>query len=335
MKKKIYIPLICAVVVGAVVVAAWQVKKALTVTPAVTADTWVYIHDGMVEPEGALDGTWLQRALDHYDFGERLASGQIDGAYLLDSGMAALPIARRIVSHQQTPIRLTFNNIRLKEQWAGRVSSRLLCDSASVMQAMLDPAFLAEAGMDTLNVIGLFLPDTYEVFWTITPQELMQRMLKEYRRFWNEVRQAKAEGLDLTPQEVTILASIAEEETRNRSERGTVAMLYWNRLQLGMLLQADPTVKYAMGDFGLRRILKSHLQTVSPYNTYLNRGLPPGPIRCVEKATIDTFLNTRTHPYIYMCARPQLDGRHNFATTYSEHLRNAAAYRQAIGNLKP
>lgn len=335
MKKK-QIIIIAAICIVSFCLAAggtygWRLWKGLKVDPVVKENTWVYIHDGQVDdPNFALENEALQWALNHYQFEEKLKEGKLDGAYLLKPEANALMVARMITRHQQTPIRISFNNIRLKEQWAGRVASKLLCDSVQLMQAMLDPAFLQEAETDEENVIGILLPDTYEVYWNTTPQELMQRMLKEYRKFWNEARVQKAEGWDLTPQEVSILASIAEEETANRAERGKVAMLYWNRLQLGMPLQADPTVKYALGDFGLKRILNAHLQVESPYNTYRHQGLPPGPIRMPEKATIDSILNAHIHPYLYMCAKPDFSGTHNFATTLSEHLRNAAAYHRAL-----
>ena len=334
MKKKKILYIILAAVLGVVLVggaaAGWVVYKTLKVDPVIHEGTWVYIHEGKVKPADVLNSTALVWALDHYKFDDKLKAGKLDGAYYLEPYSTAIAVARKITLHQQTSIKLTFNNIRLKEQWAARVSEKLLCDSAQVMQAMLDPAFLKEAETDEANVISIILPDTYEVYWNTSAPDLMQRMLKEYRRFWNEVRRQKAESWGLTPQEVSILASIAEEETQNRSERGKVGMLYWNRLQMDMPLQADPTVKFALGDFGLKRILNKHLEVESPYNTYRHQGLPPGPIRMAEKATIDTILNAHIHPYLYMCAKPDFSGTHNFATTLSQHLRNAEAYHRAL-----
>ena len=305
----------------------------LTKAPAVPKTEWVYIIGNELQTPAPLADDRIQQALALYKFDEKLAAGNLEGAYRLDSGMTARAVAQKLCFHQQTPVRITFHEMRMKEQWAGKVSEKLMCDSASLMQAMLDPAFLAEAETDERNVIGLLLPDTYEVYWNVKPKDLMQRMLKEYRKFWNESRVSKADGWGLTPQEVTILGSIAEEETQNRSERGTVAMLYWNRLQFDMPLQADPTVKFALKDFGLKRILNKHLEVESPYNTYKYAGLPPGPIRMVDKATLDTILNARMHTYLYMCAKPDFSGRHNFATTYGEHLRNAEAYHAALNKL--
>lgn len=320
-----------AALLGVAAVCGWLGVKRLMYDPVVEAESWVYIHDGQVEdPGNALQAATLQWALSYYGFDDKVQQGRLDGAYRLQAGAAALPVARQLTRHQQTPVRIAFNNIRLKEQWAGRVAPRLLCDSAALVEAMTDPAFLAEAGVDEANVIGLLLPDTYELYWNTSAPDVMRRMLREYRTFWNDERTARATELGLTPREVTVLCSIAEEETNNARERGIVARLYWNRLQRGMLLQADPTVKFALGDFGLKRILLSHLTVDSPYNTYRYAGLPPGPLRMVEKATIDALLNSEPHDYLYMCAKPELNGLHNFARTLAEHQRNADAYHRAI-----
>ena len=330
--KKLLIVLGVLVAVGAGVGAyAWY---ALRVKPVTTETHWLYIVGDSVSNPELLAADEIQWAMKLTEYDERLHQGKLEGAYKLVGGMTATQVARKLALHQQDPVRVTFNNARLKEQVAGKMARTLMCDSAAILKAMLDPAFLAEAKVDAANVASIFLPDTYEVYWNIKPEELMQRMLREYNRFWNEKRQQQAQALNLSPREVSILASIAEEETTNRQERGTVARLYWNRLQQGMLLQADPTVKFALGDFALKRILLRHLEVDSPYNTYRYAGLPPGPIRVVEKATIDTILNSRPNNYLYMCAKPDFSGRHNFATSLAEHLRNADAYHQALNARK-
>ena len=327
--KMVILAVVAVVLLAAGGIGYWMWNR-LTRMPAVEKTVWVYIEGNELKTPEVLTDSRIKQALEFYKFDEKLQSGSLEGAYRIDSGMTARAVAQKICFHQQTPVRITFHEMRLKEQWAGKVSEKLMCDSASVMAAMLDPEFLQEAETDEQNVIGILLPDTYEVYWNVKPKDLMQRMLKEYRKFWSEARVAKADGWGLTPQEVTILGSIAEEETQNRSERGVVAMLYWNRLQFDMPLQADPTVKFALKDFGLKRILNKHLEVESPYNTYKYAGLPPGPIRMVDKTTLDTILNARIHTYLYMCAKPDFSGKHNFATTYSEHLRNAAAYHRAL-----
>lgn len=264
------------------------------------------------------------------------------GAYLLKEGMTRKQVERTFKFRQQTPVRITFSGCRTLQDWAGRLGSfktkagapLMNCDSLALLKAIHDPAFLAKMDLDSVNVISMLLPDTYEVYWTITPEDLLQRLRVEYLRYWNDERTAACKTLHLTQREMSVLASIAEEETANRHERGVVGRLYWNRLQKGMFLQADPTVKFALGDPTIRRVLLSHLEVESPYNTYKNLGLPPGPLRMVDKATIDSILTSRTHDYLYMCAKPELNGLHNFAKTLLEHNRNAEAYHRAISRKK-
>lgn len=265
------------------------------------------------------------------------------GAYLLKEGMTRKQVERTFLLRQQTPVRVTFSGCRTLQDWAGRLGSfktkagvpLMNCDSLALLNAIYDPAFLAKTALDSANVISVLLPDTYEVYWTITPDELIHRLHVEYKKYWNADRTTQCESLHLNQREMSVLASIAEEETANRHERGVVGRLYWNRLQKGMLLQADPTVKFALGDPTIRRILLSHLEVESPYNTYKHPGLPPGPLRMVDKATIDSILLSRPHDYIYMCAKPELNGLHNFAKTLSDHNRNADAYRRAISKPFP
>lgn len=306
----------------------------------VIREHWVYVHPS--EPYDSLlahvrpalgddsDFRWFCRMAVHYELPSRTAAGGIVGAYKLRAGMTARAVAVTLSRRWQTPVRITFHNVRRKEDLAGRIARRLMADSTQILAAMNDSGLCRRCGTDTVLVANLFLPDTYEVYWNIAPADLVQRMETEHRRFWNDARRAKASALGLSPDEAAIIASIAEEETADRAERGVVARLYWNRLQRGMPLQADPTVKYAVGDFTLRRILQKHLAVESPYNTYRHTGLPPGPIRIAEKATIDSLLDSRPHPYIYMCAKEDFSGRHNFATTLTEHNRNAARYHQAL-----
>ena len=180
----------------------------------------------------------------------------------------------------------------------------------------------------------MFLPDTYQFYWTTSVDDFLTRMKREYDKFWTEDRIKKAEKMGLTPNEVSIIASIAEEETNNVKERGVVGRLYINRVQKNMPLQADPTVKFALQDFSLRRIKSEHLKVNSPYNTYKNTGLPPGPIRIPNKTTIDSILDSEPHDFIYMCAKEDFSGLHNFATNYKEHQQNATKYRNALNRRK-
>ena len=250
------------------------------------------------------------------------------GAYRVDDGMSMLDLARHIRSGQQTPVRLTFNNIRTLPELAARVGRTLEADSASFMAAV--DTVLSRSGVAPERRIGCFMPDTYEFYWTTPAPRVVERLVAHRDAFWNNKRLIQAADLGLTPDQVAVVASIAEEETNAADERATVGRLYVNRIKRGMRLQADPTVKFAVGDFSLRRITGRHLAVESPYNTYLRDGLPPGPIRMPEARTIDAILTSAPHPYLYMCARSDMSGRHNFAITLADHQRNAAAYRRAL-----
>lgn len=256
----------------------------------------------------------------------------VNGAYLIEPGMSAIDIARKISRGAQTPIKLTFNNIRTLDQLASRVGERLELDSLQFMKACDE--VLPGAGFTKPTYIAAFLPDTYEFYWTASPESVVKRLLDYRNRFWNDERRAKAKSLGLTPVQAATVASIAEEETNNAEERGVVARLYMNRLNRGMLLQADPTVKYAVGDFGLRRITGAHLAVASPYNTYKNPGLPPGPIRMPSARTLDALLKSKPHNYIYMCAKEDFSGLHNFASDFATHQKNAARYRKELDRRK-
>ncbi|MCL1868228.1 MAG: endolytic transglycosylase MltG [Paludibacter sp.] len=252
------------------------------------------------------------------------------GRYAIYDGMSNLTLVRELRNGQQTPVNLTFNNIRTKEQLAARIAEQLIADSLSIITLLNDTNYLKPLGLTPATSITLFIPDTYEMYWTTYAPSLFKRMEKEYHAFWTDARLKKARQIPLSAQEVATLASIVEEETNYQPERPTVAGLYINRLRQHIKLQADPTVKYANADFKLRRVLNSHLTTQSPYNTYQVFGLPPGPIRIASRNGIDAVLNYAHHNYLFMCAKETFDGTHNFATTYAEHQQNARRYQQAL-----
>ena len=256
------------------------------------------------------------------------------GRYEINPGISNLRLVHKLKTGRQSALKLTFNNIRTKEQLAGRLSKQIMADSASILQHLNDSAFLTKYELNPNTSVALFIPDTYEVFWDMAADELFERMKKEYDRFWNDERKEKAALIPMTEVEVSTLASIVEEETNSKSERPIVAGLYINRLKTDMPLQADPTVKFAYGDFSLRRITGTHLRTQSPYNTYKNKGLPPGPIRLATASGIDAVLNHEKHNYIFMCAKETLNGEHNFAATYAEHQVNARKYQKALDERK-
>ena len=249
------------------------------------------------------------------------------GSYVVAPGEQAIRVSRAIMAGRQTPVRLTYNNLRTLGQLAARVAEVLECDSASFVAAC--DSILPEAGFrHTEQYPAAFLPDTYD--WTTDAADVVSKLLATRSSFWNDTRRAKASELGLTPVEVATLASIVEEETNKTDERPKVARLYLNRLARNMQLQADPTVKFAIGDFSLRRIGASHLSVDSPYNTYRVTGLPPGPIRVAEASTIDAVLDAPQHNYLYMCAKSDFSGYHDFAETYNRHRINAARYHMAL-----
>lgn len=253
------------------------------------------------------------------------------GHYVVKDGMNVIEVVRMLKLGLQTPVNVTMNNVKIPAQLAGKLAPQLEADSVELVEVFTDEALAKELGFDSpLTMFSIFLPNTYEFYWTVKPREFVDRMYREYKRFWEGDRDKKRERSGLDRVEVATLASIVYEETRKVDEMPRVAGVYMNRLRTGMPLQADPTIKYAMQDFGLRRILNRHLKTPSPYNTYLNRGLPPSPICMPSVEAIDAVLNFEKHDYLFFCARPTFDGYHNFAKTYSEHLRNARAYQAEL-----
>lgn len=252
------------------------------------------------------------------------------GRYEITSGMSNFSLLRRLISGRQTPLNLTFNNLRTKADLAGSLSNQIMADSLDILNHLNDTAFLAKYQLTPETSVCLFIPNTYEVFWDMDSEELFERMNKEYQAFWTEERKAAAAAIPLSLTEVSTLASIVEEESNANAERPTIAGLYLNRIKQGMPLQADPTVKFAVGNFGLKRINSTHTAVKSPYNTYQNTGLPPGPIRIASSSGIKAVLKYEKHNYIFMCAKETFDGTHNFAATWEEHQRNARKYQQAL-----
>ncbi len=271
------------------------------------------------------------RPFEHYARRIGLTENVKPGHYTLTKGQTIIQLARMLNLGQQTPVNVIVRQSRLPGILAARVAGQLELDSVSLHQAMRDPAILKEYGFDNeLELFSLFIPNTYEMWWTATPQDFIARMAREYNTFWNEDRKAKLPRTRLTQMEVSSLAAILNEETTKTDEMPTMAGVYINRLRAGMPLQADPTVKYAMGDFALRRILNKHLKTPSPYNTYINKGLPPTPITMPSIAAIDAVLDFKESNYLYFCAKEDFSGYHNFAATYAQHLVNARRYAAAL-----
>jgi UPF0755 protein len=252
------------------------------------------------------------------------------GHYLLNDGMSNNELVNMLRAGLQTPVKLTFNNVRTKEQLAGKVANIIEADSVALLHALLDTALLAKYDFTPATVSVMIIPNTYEIWWNTDANEFLERMHREYKKFWNEKRMEKAQQAGMTPVEVGTLASIVDEETIKNDEKPTVAGLYINRLDKGIRLQADPTIKYVLGDFTVNRVLSRDLLIDSPYNTYMYRGLPPGPIRFPSITGIEAVLNHEDHNYLYMCAKDDFSGYHNFAKTLRQHNINAAKYRRAL-----
>ncbi len=253
-----------------------------------------------------------------------------EGRYILQKNMTNLVAIRKLRAGAQDPIKVTFNNVRLKKDLAGKIVKNLQIDSLKILEMLNSPAIAAKYGFDTTSILCMFLPNTYDMYWTTTPEKLFDRMSIEYKNYWTQERKDKASKIGFTPLQVSILASIVEAETKKKNEAKTVAGLYINRINQNEPLQADPTVVYAIGDFAKKRILFKDLEFDSPYNTYKYTGLPPGPINLPTLNSLEAVLNYEKHKYIFMCAKEDFSGYHAFAETYEDHLKNAARYRNAL-----
>lgn len=259
------------------------------------------------------------------------------GRYAIKPGEGALKTWRHLKNGLQEPVNLTIPSVRTMDKLAAELSKRLMIDSAAISKALTDEATCEKYGYDTATIACMFIPNTYDMYWNVSMDKLLDRMKKESGKFWNFERTQKAKSMNLTPNQVITLASIVDEETANNAEKPMIAGMYYNRLVFrdaeypnGMPLQADPTIKFAWKRFELKRIYNNLLYINSPYNTYKNTGLPPGPIRIPSVAGIDAVLNHVHHNYLYMCAKEDFSGTHNFARTYQEHLQNAAKYSAAL-----
>lgn len=252
------------------------------------------------------------------------------GRYKLTAGMSNRSLIGNLRGGYQEAVKLRFSNIRLKENLAGVLGENFLADSAQFSSILNNDTIAQQYGFTKDNFYTMFIPNTYEIYWNTSPEKVIERLNEEYNKFWTKERLDKAKALNMTPQEVSVLASIVRGEALHNDEMPMIAGLYLNRLQKGMLLQADPTVIFANNDFTIRRVLNKHLTIDNPYNTYRFKGLPPGPINMPPIVAIDAVLNPATHDYIYMCAKEDFSGYHAFATSVSEHQVNAKKFQKAL-----
>ena len=270
--------------------------------------------------------TGLRIMMRHSSYADNIRTGR----YAIEPSEGAVVVFHHLKNGQQTPLRLVIPESRTMDRLASVLSRKLMLDSATFVNTLRDSATLNRLEYDTCTISALFVPNSYEVYWDVSCNDLLERMKREHDRFWQGDRQAKAQQLNMSPVEVCTLASIIDEETSNNAEKPMIAGMYLNRLQQRMPLQADPTIKFALRQFELRRIYNKLLTIDSPYNTYRYKGLPPGPIKIASIQGIDAVLNPVSHDYLYMCAKEDFSGTHNFARTYQEHLKNAARYSQAL-----
>ena len=335
MKRRTQILTACIVVAVATAIAGGCVAYMLYhhLTPADT--TYIYVDDddsidSVLRKVEATDADVSMTAMKwlteytHYDQHIR------PGRYEVSNEQNTLQLFRDMRNHNSCPINMIVPSVRTVDQLAGRLGRQLMTDSATIATAFHDPEVWHELGYTEATFPALFIPDTYEVYWEMSVSKLIERLAQVNRQFWNDERQKKATDIGLSREEVMTLASIVDSETANNGEKPRIAGLYMNRLNRGILLQSDPTVIFAVGDFSIRRVLNEHLQTPSPYNTYRVKGLPPGPIRIPSVAGIDAVLNYEHNDYIYMCAKEDFSGTHNYAVTFAEHMANARRYVKAL-----
>lgn len=335
-KKALFVLLILLVIAGALGFYGYTV-----ITTGFNIDKTVYVYiderrDYNVLLKELKDSAHLE-SVSNFDMLASALSYKDNikaGRYAVKSDMDIYTLIKYLRSGHQTPVKLKFNNIRTKDNLAERIGEQLMFGEEKLLSELDNSQKCGELGFKPETVIAMFIPNTYEVYWDISVNNFLERMKQEYNNFWTDKRKNEAEEIGLTLIEVSTLASIVEEECTYSAEYPIVAGLYLNRLRVGQVLQADPTVKFAVGDFGLRRILNKHLEVDSPYNTYLYKGLPPGPIRMPSIKGIDAVLNYAKHDYFYMCAKEDFSGYHNFAKAHSEHQQNAAKYRMALNTRK-
>jgi UPF0755 protein len=335
MIRKILLGLLVLVILSALFV-GWRFF--MSATNFDEKSKFLYIRTGQVNQTAILES--LDTLIDHPGSFRFLANrvkvweNLGPGKYEIKKGTSLWELARTLRNRRQSPVNLVITKIRTKENFAGLVGRKFESDSLAIINYMNDPDTLKHYGLDSNTIMTAVFPNTYTYFWNSTPTMIFRKLFTEYKTVWNEERKQKADKIGLSPTEAYILASIVEEETNAKDEKDTMASVYRNRLKKSIRLGADPTVKFALRDFSLKRIYEKHLAVVSPYNTYRNLGLPPGPICTPSLETLDEVLNSPETEYLYFVAKPDLSGRHLFATNYNDHLKNAKMYRKTLDSLQ-
>lgn len=333
MKKIIYTVILLLLIGGGFI--AWKIFGPSVNVPE---GKYFYIASGSTY-ENVRNNLVEKKIISSAFFFDKLAkqakypAGVKAGRYEITSGMSLYGLVKMLRAGRQAPVKLVINKLRTKEDLAQKLAANFETDSIDIINLLNNADSLQRYGLDSNTVMTAVIPNTYNILWNSTPGKIFKKLFDEQEKFWNESRKQKASALNMTPQQVYTMASIVEEETNAEEDKGKIASVYINRIETGMKLEADPTVKFAMRDFGLKRILNVHLTYPSPYNTYQHAGLPPGPICTPSTKTIDAVLNAPQTNYIFFVAKPDFKGLSNFAATYSEHLVFANAYRQALDSL--
>ncbi len=291
-----------------------------------TGSDFDYVKELLAQTNALTDDKLFDLLADKKNYKSNVKPGK----YRLKDKMTANELINMLRSGNQLPLRFTFNNIRFVDKLAGIAAKKMELDSVELSRLFHDNSYLEQYGFNNQTVVAMFLPNTYEFYWNTSADQFMKRMHKEYQKFWNEKRSNKALEIGISIEDVSILASIVQEETNRKDEMSRIAGVYINRLDRGMLLQADPTARFAYGDFTVKRVTYDYLKIDSPYNTYIYAGLPPGPICMPDPITIDKVLDYEKHKYIFFCAKPNNSGYHAFAITNAQHNRNARAYHRYL-----
>ncbi|ASU33968.1 endolytic transglycosylase MltG [Mucilaginibacter xinganensis] len=296
---------------------------------------YLYIHTGSgfkdvyktIQQQGIVkDTASFFKAAENMNYVSRVKPGR----YRLHKGMSNRRLINMLASGTQEPVTLNFHNLRLKEEFAGFVAKKIEPDSTAIIHLLDSSGYVQQYGFTTDNVYTMFLPNSYQLYWNTSPEKFFKRMHANYEKFWTPERKQKAAAINLTPIEVSVLASIVDAEALHDDEMPAVAGLYLNRLKKGMTLDADPTVIFAQNDFTIKRVLTRYLSINSPYNTYLHKGLPPGPIMMPSVNAVNSVLDYQKNDYIYMCAKADFSGYHAFATNVADHLVNAHKFHEAL-----
>ncbi|MHC1708098.1 MAG: endolytic transglycosylase MltG [Bacteroidales bacterium] len=338
MKKKILLGILLLIIVVSIPVVRYSYWIFGPNIKTQAAEAYLFIRTGATFSEvtdSLLSHGWIKNKKSFQWVAEKKKYSQKvkAGRYLISNGMSNNALINRLRSGDQVPVKLIFNSIRTKQQLAGRIGKQLETDSITLLRLMNDNSFTRELGCTSENILCLFIPNTYEVFWNTGPEKFLKRMSLEYNKFWTENRKEKLKTLGLNQAEASILASIVEMESTKNDEKPLIAGVYLNRLKRGIKLEADPTLIFALGDFSIQRVLNKDLQLDSPYNTYKYTGLPPGPISLPSIASLEAVLSPANHDYLFFCAKADLSGYHNFSKTLTQHMRYAREYQAALNQL--